>query len=265
MPRYLTPLLALQLTDTSVWGGSSKHLTNYDVAWLSLAFSGMQSVFCSPIRKSFWRRDKSQSCVDKKSDLIIKLELSLPALTMTVSLYVHVPKPTSTSTSVLAKVGTDLPETPLSQDISYILRRRGNLWIFLYRRQPMIITEALELNSAKVLRPSTATGINQQPGWLMDSSLMSLNTPESDVKVHVQHLELPDWSLDLDWECTLTGVECATWLSLGRLRLFVLLLRRPCDSLSFWLVWPFTAQLGRTSTSSFMVWVAPRTLWAKVV
>ena len=154
--------------------------------------------------KSFWRRDKSQLCAARKSAPIIKLGLSLLALTTTVDLYS--PSPMPTRTSVCPKVGTGLPPTPSSRGVSCVSRRN---WLtcctLLYKGRPIIDTEAPVSISASVFIPSTVIGINQQPGWLSVSTLISLGKSESDVKVQGCRWGYLVRSLDRDCERTLKG------------------------------------------------------------
>ena len=62
------------------------------------------------------------------------------------------------------------------------------------------------------------------------------------MRVQVRRLVLPERSLEIDWECTLSGEERA---ELGE----------------DWVAFAGLSSLGRSSTPSFTVWVAPRALW----
>ena len=118
IPKYLIPGVALQLTNTSVCGGSCMRLATFSLAELALIFAGIHCIFCSPIVKSFWCSDRSQLCAAKKSAPIIKLGLSFLALTTTVALYT--PSPIPTPTVVWPKVGTGLLPTPSSHGVSCV-------------------------------------------------------------------------------------------------------------------------------------------------
>ncbi len=82
------------------------------------------------------------------------------------------------------------------------------------------------------------------------------------MKVQVRLLVLPEWSLDLEWERTLSGEERAEH---GKDRVAFTRLSSLEDCMAFLSLstgLTSRAQLGRSSTPSCMVWVTPRALWA---
>ncbi len=97
----------------------------------------------------------------------MKLGLSLCALNMTVALYV--PVSMSTSTSVLPKVGRGCLQLLQAKVFRVSEDAKAVTFVSFHTKdgRPLIgiiVTEAPVSISAKVLTPSTATGISPQPG-----------------------------------------------------------------------------------------------------
>ncbi len=127
---------------------------------------------------------------------------------------VYMPTAITTYTSAQPKVGTGLPPTPPSCGISHVCNFKvPDQCIFWYNGHPTMVTDSPVSISTNLLMPSTVIGINQHPGWLVDSMLSSLATSESDDSVRDRRLDWSERLLVCEWEQTLcvAGIGVEAW------------------------------------------------------